>query len=124
MELEGREYQLDLLVYHLRLRCYVVIELKPGEFEPKYVGKLNFYLSLVNALRDMSKPIGVSEYSLSGGMREWCPAYPWWRCLRPSLAEADRKNDKMKCRTHGTRETFDNPSTSSEPRLTFMQVAG
>ena len=89
IELNGREYRLDLLFYHLQLRRFVVIELKPGEFEPEYAGKMNFYLSLVDdqlrhptdgpsigivlcksrdrlvveyALRDMTKPIGVSEY--------------------------------------------------------------
>ncbi|MEO8288909.1 MAG: PDDEXK nuclease domain-containing protein [Chloroflexota bacterium] len=89
MELNGREYRLDLLFYHLHLRRFVVIELKPGEFEPEYAGKINFYLSLVDdqlrhptdsprigivlcksrdrlvveyALHDMTKPIGVSEY--------------------------------------------------------------
>ena len=44
----GRDYFLDLLFYHARLKCYVVIELKAGEFKPEYVGKLNFYLSAVD----------------------------------------------------------------------------
>ena len=84
-----REYRLDLLFYHVKLRAYVVIELKTGDFEPEYIGKLNFYLSAVDefvkgktdkpsigmllcstkdklnvefALRDINKPIGVSEY--------------------------------------------------------------
>lgn len=96
----GSEYQLtvgdsdfyvDLLFYHLRLRCFVVVELKVGNFQPEYAGKLNFYLSAVDdlvrhaddqptiglllckapdrlvveyALRDMSKPIGVATYQL------------------------------------------------------------
>ena len=87
----GRDYFLDLLFYHARLKCYVVIELKAGEFKPEYVGKLNFYLSAVDSLlkrsddqptiglllcrdknnieveftlRDMNKPMGVSEYTL------------------------------------------------------------
>jgi hypothetical protein len=89
IELNGREYSLELLFYLLQLRRFVVIELKPGELEPEYAGKMNFYLSVVDdqirhptdgpsigivlcksrdrlvveyALRDMSKPIGVSEY--------------------------------------------------------------
>ncbi|MBF6613406.1 MAG: DUF1016 family protein [Chloroflexi bacterium] len=92
LEVEGREYRLDILFYHLHLRCFVIIELKPGEFEPEYAGKMNFYLSAVDdqlrnptdgpsigiilcrsrnrliveyALRDMSKPISVSEYLLN-----------------------------------------------------------
>ena len=85
----GRDYFLDLLFYHARLKCYVVIELKAGEFKPEYVGKLNFYLSAVDdqlradgdqptiglilckdkdkldveyALRDIHKPMGVSSF--------------------------------------------------------------
>ena len=86
------EYFIDLLFYHLQLRCYVVIELKTGKFKPEYAGKLNFYLSAVDtqlkhpqdnpsiglilckykdkveaeySLRDMQKPIGISEYQLT-----------------------------------------------------------
>jgi hypothetical protein len=85
------DYYLDLLFYHTKLRCYVVIELKTGKFKPEYAGKLNFYLSAVDdnlktefdnpsigiilckeknkliaeySLKDMAKPIGVSEYRL------------------------------------------------------------
>ena len=88
----NEDYYLDLLFYNTRLRCYVVIELKAGKFKPEYAGKLNFYLSAVDdmlkhetdnpsigillckerdkltaeyALRDINKPIGVSEYKLS-----------------------------------------------------------
>ena len=88
----NEDYYIDLLFYNLRLRCYVVIELKAGKFRPEYAGKLNFYLSAVDdmlrhesdnpsigillckerdrltaeyALRDINKPIGVSEYRLS-----------------------------------------------------------
>ena len=93
LELEGEAYFLDLLFYHTRLRCYVVIELKAGEFQPGYAGQLNFYLNLVDdfvrsegdgptiglllcrstggklkaeyALRGINKPIGVSEFELT-----------------------------------------------------------
>lgn len=88
----NEDYYLDLLFYNTRLHCYVVIELKAGKFKPEYAGKLNFYLSAVDdilrhehdnpsigimlckerdkltaeyALRDINKPIGVSEYKLS-----------------------------------------------------------
>ncbi|MBP9743054.1 MAG: DUF1016 family protein [Burkholderiales bacterium] len=80
------------IFYHLQLRCFVVVELKPGKFKPEYAGKLNFYLSAVDtqlkhstdnpsiglilckhkdkieaeyALRDLNKPIGISEYILT-----------------------------------------------------------
>ncbi|MGI4829825.1 MAG: PDDEXK nuclease domain-containing protein, partial [Janthinobacterium lividum] len=85
-------FYLDLLFYHLRLRCYVVIELKTGRFKPEYAGKLNFYLSAADdlirvepdgptlglllcegtsgpvveyALRDVAKPIGVASYRVT-----------------------------------------------------------
>jgi predicted nuclease of restriction endonuclease-like (RecB) superfamily len=91
IEVENKDFYIDLLFYNLKLRCYVVIELKSGDFKPEYAGKLNFYISAVDdllktaqdnptigillcknkngmiaeyALRDIEKPIGVSEYSL------------------------------------------------------------
>ena len=91
LEISGKDYYIDLLFYHLKLRCFVIIELKAGEFKPEYTGKLNFYLSAVDkilkqgedkpsigiilckskdkviaeyALKDMSKPMGVSEYKI------------------------------------------------------------
>jgi predicted nuclease of restriction endonuclease-like (RecB) superfamily len=92
LEVSGKEYYLDLLFYNTRLRCYVVIELKNTALKPEYAGNLNFYLSAVDdmlrhehdnpsigillckerdkmtaeyALRDINKPIGVTEYRLS-----------------------------------------------------------
>lgn len=91
LEVSGEDYYLDLLFYHLKLRCYVIIELKTGDFKPEYIGKLNFYLSAVDnilkqnednssigiilcknknkvvaeyALKDLNRPIGVSEYKI------------------------------------------------------------
>lgn len=92
-----QDFYLALLFYHTRLHCYVVIELKAHEFKPEYAGKLNFYLSAVDdlirqegdhptigillcreknraiaeyALRDIHKPIGVSEYLLTRALSE------------------------------------------------------
>ncbi len=92
LEFDGEDYYLDLLFYHVKLRCYVVIELKTGKFLPEYAGKMNFYLNVVDdvlrhpddapsiglilckekkalsveyALRGSSTPIGVSEYQVS-----------------------------------------------------------
>ncbi len=89
LEVGGQDFYLDLLFYHLHLRRYVVIDLKISEFQPEYAGKMNFYLTAVDeslrhpddepsigivlcksknrliveyALRDVAKPIGVSEY--------------------------------------------------------------
>ena len=50
LEIDNNDYYLDLLFYHLKLRCYVVIELKNTDFKPEYTGKLNFYLSAVDDL--------------------------------------------------------------------------
>ncbi len=48
LEVSGKDYRLDLLFYHVKLHCYVVIDLKTGEFKPEYAGKMNFYLSAVD----------------------------------------------------------------------------
>ena len=91
LEVGGDDFFIDLLFYHLKLRCFVVVELKAGAFKPEHAGQLNFYLSAVDAqmraehdaptiglllcksrnkvvaeyaLRDLSKPIGVAEYQL------------------------------------------------------------
>ena len=93
----GDDFYIDLLFYNLNLRSYVVIELKTGDFKPEYAGQLNFYLSAVDgilkkdgdnptiglllcksknnlvaeySLKDMSKPIGVSEYQITGNLPE------------------------------------------------------
>lgn len=89
LEVGDRDFYVDLLFYHLKLRCFVVVELKVGPFEPAYVGQMNLYLSAVDdllrhpddkptiglllckgkdhlvveyALRDVHKPIGVAEW--------------------------------------------------------------
>lgn len=92
LEVGNEDFYIDLLFYHTKLRCYVVVELKAGKFKPEYAGKLNFYLSAVDeilrdskydaptigillcrekneviaeyALKDIEKPIGVSNYTL------------------------------------------------------------
>ena len=92
IEVSRKDYYIDLLFYNTKLRCYVVIELKNTDFKPEYAGQLNFYLSAIDdmlkhehdnptigillcktrdkltaeyALKDINKPIGVSEYKLS-----------------------------------------------------------
>lgn len=91
ISLGEKNYYLDLLFYHRKLRCLIVVELKTGEFKPEYAGKLNFYLEVLDnteksefenpsigillcaskdsleveyALRIANKPIGVAEYEL------------------------------------------------------------
>jgi len=58
----GDDFYPDLLFYHTRLRCYVVVELKATAFQPEYAGKLNFYLNVVNA--QLRHPLGVAEYQI------------------------------------------------------------
>ena len=92
LQIGERERKIDLLFYHLKMHCYVVIDLKMGAFEPEYVGKMNFYLTAVDkqlkmdidspsigiilcksknsieveyALQDMTKPMGVSEFTFN-----------------------------------------------------------
>ena len=92
LEVGDKDFYIDLLFYHTKLHCYVVVELKTGEFIPEYAGKLNFYLSVVDdklksefeqpsigilickeknrivaeyALKDIKKPIGITEYKLT-----------------------------------------------------------
>jgi predicted nuclease of restriction endonuclease-like (RecB) superfamily len=89
LEVGGEDYYLDLLFYHLKLRCFVVLDLKMETFKPEFAGKMNFYLTAVDeqmrhandqptiglllckeknrltveyALRDVKKPIGVAEW--------------------------------------------------------------
>jgi len=97
LQVGERDFYLDLLFYHTQLHCYVVIELKTGDFEPEHAGKLNFYIKVVDeqlkkqgdeftigillcknkdklvaeyALSDINKPIGVSEYQLTQSLPE------------------------------------------------------
>lgn len=89
LEIAGNDYRLDLLFYHLKLRCFVVIDLKTGPFQPEYAGKMNFYLAAVDemlkhgsdnpsiglilckskkeliveyALRNTATPMGIAEF--------------------------------------------------------------
>ena len=113
LKLAENDYYLDLLFYHTRLKCYVVIELKNTKFQPEYTGKLNFYLSAVDslvkmpddnptiglllckekntieaefALRDINKPIGVSEYLIAENLPE---------NLKSSLPTIDELEDEF-----------------------------
>lgn len=92
LEVGGQDYYLDLLFYHLHLRCFVVIDLKVESFKPEFAGKMNFYLSAVDdrlrhdqdnptiglllckdrnqiiveyALRELTRPVGVATYRLT-----------------------------------------------------------
>lgn len=97
LKVDDSDFYVDLLFYHIKLKCYVVIELKAVEFKAEYAGKINMYLSAVDdlmktendnpsiglllckskskivaeyALRGMSQPIGIAEYDLSKAIPE------------------------------------------------------
>jgi predicted nuclease of restriction endonuclease-like (RecB) superfamily len=97
LEVGGEQFYLDLLFYHTRLRCYVIVELKTTKFSPEYVGKLNFYLNVLNdkmkheqdqpsvgillcrtpdkliveyALKSVLNPLGVAEYRITNAIPE------------------------------------------------------
>jgi predicted nuclease of restriction endonuclease-like (RecB) superfamily len=97
LDVSDREFYLDLLFYHLHLRCFVVVDLKKGDFKPEYAGKMNFYCSAVDdqlrhehdtatiglilcqtkdrilaeySIRDINKPIGVADYELTRALPE------------------------------------------------------
>lgn len=89
LKIGGQDYYIDLLFYHIPLRCYLVLEIKTGQFKPEYAGKMNFYLSAIDeslcnkddnpsiglilcktknrviaeyALRDTNKPMSIASY--------------------------------------------------------------
>ncbi len=97
IEIDDCDYYIDMLFYHTKLHCYIVVELKNTEFKPEYAGKVNFYLSAVDdllktdtdnptiglilcrekrkisveySLRNINKPIGVSSYEITNVIPE------------------------------------------------------
>ncbi|MEM9948763.1 MAG: PDDEXK nuclease domain-containing protein [Cyanobacteria bacterium P01_D01_bin.36] len=101
IEVSGKEYRIDLLFYHTKLRCHIIIDLKTGEFEPEYSGKMNFYVSAVDdklrhpddqptigivlckskdktvaeyALRNLHTPIAVSTHRLPEALEGQLPS--------------------------------------------------
>ena len=128
LEVGGDEFFLDLLFYHTRLKCFVVVEIKAGDFAPEHVGKLNFYLGAVDAqvrssddratigillcrrrnrivaeyaLSGLAKPIGVAEFRLVRTLPD-----PLERSL-PSVAELEEEL---------SRELPSDSDASPEPR--------
>lgn len=113
LEVSGREFYLDLLFYHLHLRCFIVVDLKKGDFKPEYAGKMNFYCSVVDdqlrhphdaptlglilcqtkdrilaeyALRDIHKPIGIADYELTRALpRELASSLPSIEAIEAEL---------------------------------------
>ncbi|MCC6539788.1 MAG: DUF1016 family protein [Bryobacterales bacterium] len=115
LEIAGEDYRLDLLFYHLKLRCFVIIDLKAGPFKPEYTGKMNFYLAAVDdmlkhandnpsiglilckskkelvveyALRNTATPMGIAEFR----HLEKLPAE--WRGNLPTIEELEAELEK------------------------------
>lgn len=122
LSIDDQEFFIDLLFYHLHLRCFVVIELKANNFRPEHTGQLGFYLAAVDdlikkesdnptigillckskskivaeyALRSMKAPIGISEYMLSKALpKELKSSLPTVEQIETELNEmADEKNN-------------------------------
>jgi len=112
----GDEFKIDLLFYHIKLKCYVVVELKATSFKPEHAGKLSFYTSAIDgelkgnddnptigilickskndtvveyALKDIHKPLGISEYQLT----EILPKE--YKSSLPSIEEIEAKLDEL-----------------------------
>jgi len=123
IEIGENDHFLDMLFYHTELRCYIVIELKAGKFIPEFTGKLNYYLSAIDsqlrkpednptigillckkknkidveyALRDIHKPMGISEYILTNAIPENIkPQLPSVEELERELEKQQQDNEKM-----------------------------
>jgi hypothetical protein len=112
LEVGGDDFFIDLLFYHLNLRCYVAVELKAGDFEPAHLGQLGFYLTAVDrqmkreqdgptiglllcksknkvvaeyALADKSQPMGIAEYRLQESLPDELQS------SLPSIEEIERE---------------------------------
>ncbi|OQY03508.1 MAG: hypothetical protein B6I22_11420, partial [Desulfobacteraceae bacterium 4572_123] len=119
LQVGGRDFFVDLLFYHTKLHCHVVIELKVVEFEPEHTGKLNFYIKAVDeqlrtpgdnptigillcksknkivaeyALSDIHKPMGVTEYQLTQVLpEELKSSLPTIEQIEAELADEGKK---------------------------------
>jgi predicted nuclease of restriction endonuclease-like (RecB) superfamily len=117
LEVAGDKFVMDLLFYHVRLHCYVVVELKTVKFQPEFAGKLNFYISAVDgilktdrdsptigilickskndtvveySLRDIHKPVGVSEYTITHNLpEEFKSSLPSIEDIEAELGDSD-----------------------------------
>ena len=116
LNIGGDEFKIDLLFYHIKLRCYVVVELKATSFKPEHAGKLSFYTSAIDgelkgsddnptigilicksknntvveyALKDINKPLGISEYHLTESLPKE------YQSSLPSIEEIEAKLDEI-----------------------------
>ena len=121
LKVGNKDYRTDLLFYHTRLKCHIIIELKTKEFEPEYIGKLNFYITAVNeivkddhdkptigmllcknkdnyevefSLRDINNPIGVSAFHYTELSEEIKAALPSAEALQNELLNFEQKYER------------------------------
>lgn len=143
LDIEGDEYRLDLLFYHTRLHCYVVVDLKVEDFKPEHAGKMNFYLAAVDdlvrgpedapsiglilckrrkrivaeyALRDTRRPMGVSVYRLPPAPYSALPAAAQ---IEATLSELENAAPTPVAKRRGIRApkpAEPEPSASPRPR--------
>jgi predicted nuclease of restriction endonuclease-like (RecB) superfamily len=124
IDIGGETYYIDLLFYHLHLRCFVLIDLKKGAFKAEFAGKMNLYLNVIDdalrhpadspsiglilcqdhnrvvaeyALRGMKSPIGISEYKLTRALpKEFRSSLPTIEEIEAELTEPARKVKRTK----------------------------
>ena len=121
ISVDGDDYYIDLLMYHLKLHCYVVVELKAVEFKPEFVSKLNFYISAVDdivkspedkptiglllcrtksnkkaefSLRGITQPMGIAQYETEKLFADVASALPQIEEIEEKLEESEEKTDK------------------------------
>lgn len=119
ISVDGDDYYIDLLMYHLKLHCYVVVELKAVEFKPEFVSKLNFYISAVDdlvkspedkptiglllcrtksdkkaefSLRGITQPMGIAQYETEKLFADVASALPQIEELEKELEDLDNEN--------------------------------
>jgi len=145
LEVGDSDFYIDLLFYHLKLRCFVVIDLKKGEFKPEYAGKMNFYLSVVDdqlrhesdapsiglilcqdrnhiiaeyALRGVSKPIGISEYELTRALP------PSLKSVLPTVEEIEAELTESATLQASLPKAGKNATKTKKPAMKKQQKKG
>ncbi len=117
ISVDGDDYYIDLLMYHLKLHCYVVVELKAVEFKPEFVSKLNFYISAVDdyvkapedkptiglllcrtksdkkaefSLRGITQPMGIAQYETEKLFADIASALPQIEDMEKSMDDLEK----------------------------------
>ena len=120
ISVDGDDYYIDLLMYHLKIHCYVVVELKAVEFKPEFVSKLNFYISAVDdlvkstedkptiglllcrtksnkkaefSLRGITQPMGIAQYETEKLFADVASALPQIEEIENKLDDLDLDNE-------------------------------